>query len=239
MKNFIQQGETLTVTAPYAVSAGDGVLVGSLFGIAADDALINTDVEIVTEGVFAVKKTSALAISQGDALYWDDSAKEVNKTSSGVPVGIATADAANPSPTVRMTLIPDYVVEAASDTAAQVATVEESNVVGGIPIVFMIPIVAGALADTDIVSTHKVRVLDAYLILRGAGVATTTLQVKNGMDAITNAMAASGSDQALVRAASIDDAHYEIAAGGTLRVTSATGATQPAALVVVTAVRVA
>jgi hypothetical protein len=40
--------------------------------------------------------------------------------------------------------------------------------------------------------------------------------VKNGASAITNAMAASGSDQALVRAATIDDAAYEIAAGGTL-----------------------
>jgi len=117
--------------------------------------------------------------------------------------------------------------------------VAESNVIGGIPLVFMVPIVAGALGNTDITMTHKVRVLDAYLVLRGAGVSTTTLQVFNGASAISDAMAASGSDKALVRAAVIDDANYEIAAAGTLRVTSATGATQPAALVVVTAVRVA
>jgi len=120
-----------------------------------------------------------------------------------------------------------------------VAVVAESNVIGGIPLTFMIPLAAGALADTDITMTHKVRVLDAYLVLRGAGVATTTLQVKNGTSAITDAMAASGSDNAIVRAAEIDDAAYEIDAAGTLRVTSATGATQPDALVVVTAVRVA
>jgi hypothetical protein len=118
-------------------------------------------------------------------------------------------------------------------------TVAESNVVGGVPLKFMIPIVAGALGNTDIITTYKIRVIEAYLILRGAGVATTTLQVKNGTSAITDAMAASGSDQAVVRAASIDDATYEIAAGGTLRVTSATGASQPNALVVVTALRVA
>jgi hypothetical protein len=112
------------------------------------------------------------------------------------------------------------------------------NVVGSIPLVFRIDLAAGALADTDVVMTHKVRVIDAFLILRGAGVSTTTLQVKNGASAITNAMAASGSDQALVRAATIDDAAYEIAAAGTLRVTSATGASQPAATVYVTAVRV-
>ena len=239
MKNFVQQGETLTIVAPYAVSAGQGVLVGSLFGIAVNDALIGASVEIRTEGVYEVAKTSALAISQGDALFWDDVLKVVNKTSTGVPVGMATAPAANPSAIVRMTLIPNFVVEASSYTGAQVATVAEGNVIGGIPLLFMIPIIAGPLADTDIVMTHKVRVLDAHLILRGAGVAATTLQVKNGANAITNAMAASGADDSLVRAASIDDAQYEIAAAGILRVTSATGATQPDALVVVTAVRVA
>lgn len=129
--------------------------------------------------------------------------------------------------------------EAASEDGTVMKAVAESNVIGGIPLTFMVPIAAGALGNTDITMTHKVRVLDAYLILRGAGVATTTLQIFNGANAITDAMAASGSDTDLVRAANIDDANYEIAAAGTLRVTSATGATQPDALVVVTAVRAA
>jgi hypothetical protein len=119
-----------------------------------------------------------------------------------------------------------------------VANSANVSLVGAIPIVFRIDLAAGALADTDVIMTNKVRVIDAYLILRGAGVASTTLTVKNGASAITNAMAASGSDQALVRATTIDDAAYEIAAAGTLRVTSATGATQPAATVYVTAIRV-
>lgn len=114
-----------------------------------------------------------------------------------------------------------------------------ANVIGAIPVVHRIDIAAGALADTDVVLTHKTRVLDAWLVLRGAGVSTTTLQVKNGATAITDAMDASGSDKAVVRAASIDDAQHEIAAGGTLRVTSATGATQPDATVYVLGVRVA
>lgn len=130
-------------------------------------------------------------------------------------------------------------VSPATMDATITKVVAESDVIGGIPEVFMIPITAGALGDTDITVTHKIRVIDAYHILRGAGVADTTFQVKNAANAITDAMAASGSDKALVRAAVIDDANYEIAAAGTLRVTSATGATQPAALVIVNAVRVA
>lgn len=121
----------------------------------------------------------------------------------------------------------------------KVANVAESNVIGGVPVIFMVPITAGANADVDIVSTHKVRVIDAHHVLRGAGVGSAVFTVKNGANAITNAMAASGSDKDLVRAASIDDAYYEIAAGGTLRVTGSGGASMPAALVIVTAVRVA
>jgi hypothetical protein len=117
--------------------------------------------------------------------------------------------------------------------------VADKNVIGGIPVIHRINIAAGATGNTDVTLTHKTHVMDAWLVLKGAGVSTTTLQVKNGTNAITDAMAASGSDQAVVRAASIDDAYNEIAAGGTLRVTSATGATQPDAVVYVLGFRVA
>jgi hypothetical protein len=119
-----------------------------------------------------------------------------------------------------------------------VKVVGTNPVLGGIPVLFPFTIAAGALADQDITVTHKIRVIDAWVVLRGAGVANTTFQVKNGSTAITDAMAASGSDTALVRAAVLDDAAYEVAAGGTLRVTSATGATQPSATVYVLAMRV-
>jgi hypothetical protein len=52
-------------------------------------------------------------------------------------------------------------------------------------------------------------------------------------------MDVSGSDQAVVRATTINDAYYEIADGGSLRVTTATGATQPDCIVFVLGYRVA
>ncbi len=115
----------------------------------------------------------------------------------------------------------------------------EDNVIGGLAETFMINIDAGAIGDKDITVTHKVRVLDAHVILRGAGVESCTGTLKNAANAITDAMALSGSDKAIIRAASIDDATYEIGAGGTLRFTTAVGATQPECLVVVNAIRVA
>lgn len=101
----IQNGDVITVTAPYAVTSGMIVLVGSILGIAAFDAAISTAVELMVAGVFTINKTSALAITAGDLLYLDDTNHVVNKTSSAQKlVGVALADAANPSSTVTVRL---------------------------------------------------------------------------------------------------------------------------------------
>ncbi len=105
MKNFIQEGDVITLAAPYDVLSGAGFLVGAIFAVAAYDALSTVAVEGATEGVFSIKKTSALAIGIGDKVYWDNTAKEVNKTSAGnTPIGVATSAAANPSSTVNVRL---------------------------------------------------------------------------------------------------------------------------------------
>lgn len=124
-------------------------------------------------------------------------------------------------------------------TGTSAAVVADANVIGGLEVLHRIDLAAGALAETDVVLTHKTRVIDAWLVLRGAGVSTTTIKVQNGATTITDAMAASGSDKALVRCATLDDAQWEIAAGGTLRVKSETGASQPACTVFVRGIRVA
>jgi len=51
MKNFIQRGDVITVTAPTGgVTSGQGVLVGNLFGIAATTVAEGENVEIATAG---------------------------------------------------------------------------------------------------------------------------------------------------------------------------------------------
>lgn len=106
MKNFAQEGDTLTLTPNVAVASGVGFLFGvSLFGVATNDVAANTSGEFITEGVVEIAKTSALVIAVGDRLYWDPAAKAVNKTAAAQQcVGIAVAAAANPSPTVAMKL---------------------------------------------------------------------------------------------------------------------------------------
>ena len=72
MKNWRQNGEVLTLPAAPAggVSIGDGVLVNSVFGIAATDAVEGAPVEITVEGCFSLPKAASEMLF-GRAVYWD------------------------------------------------------------------------------------------------------------------------------------------------------------------------
>lgn len=98
MKNFIETGDIVEVTAPSDVLSGQGVLVGKLFGMAVADAASGKVVNVKTLGVFEVPKTSAQAWSQGADIYWDNTAKVFTTTASGnALVAKAMLAAANPS----------------------------------------------------------------------------------------------------------------------------------------------
>lgn len=105
MKNFIQKGEVIDLIAPADVVSGEGFLVGELFGVATKDATNGTSVPCVVTGVVELPKLSALALSQGDRVFWDPTPGEVNDTAtSQVCIGHAIEDAANPSSTVKVRL---------------------------------------------------------------------------------------------------------------------------------------
>lgn len=100
MKNFVSPGENITLAAPYDRSAGEGALVGAVFGVAQEDVLSGADVVLVRRGVFEMAKTSAQAWTVGAKIYWDDANKVCTSTASGnTLVGAAAAAAANPSAT--------------------------------------------------------------------------------------------------------------------------------------------
>lgn len=101
MKNFIQAGDVISVTAPAAVLSGAGVKVGVLFGVAQAAAESGAPVEIATRGVFELAKTSAQAWTEGAAIYYiPGSGLCTTATTTGnLLVGVAVAVAANPSAT--------------------------------------------------------------------------------------------------------------------------------------------
>lgn len=105
MKNYIQRGDTITLTAPAAVTSGSGVKVGSIVGIATADAASGADVEVLLVGVVDVAKASAEAWTVGALVYWDDTAGNFTTTStSNTLAGVAVAVAGNPSATGRVRL---------------------------------------------------------------------------------------------------------------------------------------
>lgn len=93
MKNYVQDGKAITVTAPADVNSGEVVEVGdALIGFAVDGALSGDDVTILTEGVFSALVGAGVAA--GDELEWDGTAFVA--LSSGVKVAVAvTAEASN------------------------------------------------------------------------------------------------------------------------------------------------
>lgn len=105
MKNKVQDGRLLTVTAPAAVSSGDFVKVGSIGGVAVADAASGAEVALDTQGVFTLPKNAPLEISQGDPVYWDVADGNFNKTASGNwYFGTAAADAASAATTFDVRL---------------------------------------------------------------------------------------------------------------------------------------
>lgn len=107
MKNKVQEGNVLTVTAPYAVASGAGCLVAGIFGVATMDIANAAQGEIQRSGVFDLAKTSAQAWTAGARIYWDNTNKECTTTAAdNTFIGVATEAAANPSAEGRVALVP-------------------------------------------------------------------------------------------------------------------------------------
>ena len=109
MKNFIQPGNTLPVIAPANVLSGGLVVVGSIVGVAAYDALATQEVEVDVEGCFTLPKTTTDVVTQGAKLYWNSSTSKLTitpGTGSKPLVGYATKAAGNGATTVDVKLLP-------------------------------------------------------------------------------------------------------------------------------------
>ena len=105
MKNYVQEGKTLTVTAPGAVVSGQYVVVGAIRGVAAFDAAQGERLEVVTEGVFSLPKATAEDIAAGDVVYWTGTAcTKTAGTGSKPLVGVAVKAAGNGVTTVAVKL---------------------------------------------------------------------------------------------------------------------------------------
>ncbi len=130
-KNFIVEGDKITVTLAGTKAAGDIVVQGKLVGIAESAGGSGDTITVAREGVFRVAKATPLAITQGDFLYYDSVNNEVNKTVAGnTYVGKAFTSAGSSDTTVELLL---DAVNPDSTNPADYQLTSEKMVVGGYP----------------------------------------------------------------------------------------------------------
>ncbi|GGF76973.1 Predicted phage recombinase, RecA/RadA family [Mameliella alba] len=142
MKTFLSDGINVTVAAPAAKSSGDGVLVGSIFGVAITDAANGADVAIRTTGVVTLPKIGSQAWSVGDKVYWDDGNDRCTSTAADGDQLIGTATEAVGSGadattgTLRLTgtqlLQAANVADASAGSAAEINALRDALVNAGL-----------------------------------------------------------------------------------------------------------
>ncbi|MGF7433129.1 DUF2190 family protein [Pasteurella bettyae] len=96
-KNYVQDGNTVRLTAAKAVKSGDVVVAGDLIAIAVTDSDKSAPVVGLTNGVFTVKAKQADDIKQGAVLYWSETEGATTTQASNKRLGIAWSESGTSS----------------------------------------------------------------------------------------------------------------------------------------------
>ncbi len=109
---------TLRYTHSAALAPGDPLVINGSLCIAVNTTLANVENVFVYHGKINLPKTNPLVIAALDQVYWDDTAKVVNKTSGGnTACGFCAEAAASTDATVTIMLVPSSgIVELAPST---------------------------------------------------------------------------------------------------------------------------
>lgn len=253
----------IVATHPAVPKSGQPCRFGVRTGIALVDEKANgkTTVDfgpfVAEVSVKGIDDSVNSPVAVGDAIFYvdadvGDGTGFLDKKGSGYFFGFALATvgsgstatiqvAHSPSPgagTLGAGTIAEAHLVAASLSGVIAKVVANANAIGGLPVLHRID-VPDATGDTDVTLTHKTRVIDAWGLNTGiaAHATTDTWQVKNGANAISDAVAKTATVNAIKRIATIDPARAEIAAAGVLRI-SAVKTTNAAVTVYVLGIRV-
>ena len=195
-------------------------------------------------GADALITSTKMALANGKVLIGNSSGKAAAVTLSGDVTtdnaGVTAIGAAKVTNAMLAGSITQANLTAASLDGTVAKVVADANLIGGIPVLHRINVPAGTTGDVDTVLTHKTRVCFAWLVkTSAAGGGAGTIQLKNGANAISNAISIDVNDQTVAVIGTIDDAQHEIAAAGTLKITrTRTASTDEACTVYVLGVRV-
>lgn len=108
MKNFVQEGLSLDLTAPAGgVLAGKAVKIGAILAIPATNAAEGEPFAGWTEGVYEIDSNTGTGWVVGDVIYWDDTAKRFTKAvTDNTKAGIAVEAKASAGVTGKVKLVP-------------------------------------------------------------------------------------------------------------------------------------
>jgi predicted RecA/RadA family phage recombinase len=122
-------GKTLSLAAPYDVTAGAGAKVGdSIFGVAKETLLSGVEGYFETEGEFNLTKVGSQAWAVGERVYWDNSNKRCTTDSAaGMFIGYATVAAGSGAGVTTGTLKLASASEQFEGAQAAVVTLTDST----------------------------------------------------------------------------------------------------------------
>lgn len=111
MKNYVQEGTALDLTAPTGgVVSGVAYKIGAIIAVAAITAAAGETFAGYTEGVYDLAAEGAATgqdLAVGDLVYYDATNKRVTKTVTGMTLcGVAVAAKASTDTVARVKLIP-------------------------------------------------------------------------------------------------------------------------------------
>ena len=105
MKNFVQPGNAIDFVAGADLVSGQGLILGSLFGVVANDVLTGGNGVLYTEGVYELPKKAATAMTFGQPVEWKTAdAKIMPATEGDLDAGyvVKAADAADATVMVKL-----------------------------------------------------------------------------------------------------------------------------------------
>lgn len=165
MKNFVQPGNVVTLVAPYAVAAGAGAQVGSIFGVACKTYSLSEEGEFQRTGVFSLTALSTATGAQGAKAYWDNTNKRVDTDGTvGILIGTLLVAKAN-AETTAIVILNGAAAATAEGPQAAIADADATNT--GVPVNTADTTPVATVAELDAVAT---KLNSALAALRAAGI---------------------------------------------------------------------
>jgi predicted RecA/RadA family phage recombinase len=107
-KNLVQSGNVVDMVATASVASGDVVMKGEMIAVALGAAAIGEPFAGMLCGAFEVPKASADTFTQGDVVYWDNTAKQMTSVSTdNKKAGYAWVDAGAGDVEMQVCLVPN------------------------------------------------------------------------------------------------------------------------------------